>query len=362
MLPVGSTEQHGPHLATGTDALLAAAIAERAAAAAARPETILLAPTLAYGASDHHLPFGGTLSLGVSHVPARAQGPAGIGRFRRCQAHLRAERPRRQRRGLRDRGRGGVARARRRRRFRHGVRPRRPGRDRRAAARPCRQLRDVAAARARPGAGQARAARGRHRAAPPASVREGSSSASRGAGRSWTASPTGPTRPPGSAASGRSRPAWPPSRRRSSSSPTPVADVPGPMIAAVETTTVSARAKPGLKVRGQRVVHDASTFTLVRVVTDEGVEGFGEISATAAWSGEDAVTASHFVRDVLGPAPARQAARADRGPCDGVRPRAPRQLVHQGGRLDRAVGRARPDARASPWPSCSEGRTGARCR
>ena len=66
VLPVGSTEQHGPHLATGTDALLAAALAERAAAAAARPETILLAPTLAYGASDHHLPFGGTLSLRVT--------------------------------------------------------------------------------------------------------------------------------------------------------------------------------------------------------------------------------------------------------------------------------------------------------
>ena len=63
---MGSTEQHGPHLATGTDALVATAIAERAAEAAARPPTILLAPTLAYGASDHHLPFGGTLSLAVS--------------------------------------------------------------------------------------------------------------------------------------------------------------------------------------------------------------------------------------------------------------------------------------------------------
>ena len=79
-------------------------------------------------------------------------------------------------------------------------------------------------------------------------------------------------------------------------------DVPGPTIAAVETTTVSARAKQALKVRGARVVHDASTFALVRVVTDEGVEGFGEVSATAAWSGEDAVTATHFVRDLLGPA------------------------------------------------------------
>ena len=33
VVPVGSTEQHGPHLATGTDALLATAIAERAAEA-----------------------------------------------------------------------------------------------------------------------------------------------------------------------------------------------------------------------------------------------------------------------------------------------------------------------------------------
>jgi len=74
-----------------------------------------------------------------------------------------------------------------------------------------------------------------------------------------------------------------------------------PTIAAVETTTVSARAKAALKVVGARVTHDASTFTLVRVVTDEGVEGFGEVSATAAWSGEDAVTATHFIRDVLAP-------------------------------------------------------------
>lgn len=65
VLPVGTTEQHGPHLATGTDALIASSVARLAAEAAARPEAILLAPTLAYGASHHHLPFGGTLSLDV---------------------------------------------------------------------------------------------------------------------------------------------------------------------------------------------------------------------------------------------------------------------------------------------------------
>jgi creatinine amidohydrolase len=65
VLPTGSTEQHGPHLATGTDAALAGEIARRGAEAAGSPGTVLLAPTLAYGASDHHLPFGATLSLRV---------------------------------------------------------------------------------------------------------------------------------------------------------------------------------------------------------------------------------------------------------------------------------------------------------
>jgi L-alanine-DL-glutamate epimerase-like enolase superfamily enzyme len=74
-----------------------------------------------------------------------------------------------------------------------------------------------------------------------------------------------------------------------------------PQIAAIETTTVSARAKAALKVRGARTVHDASTFVLVRVITDAGVEGYGEVSATAAWSGEDDVTATHFIREVFAP-------------------------------------------------------------
>jgi creatinine amidohydrolase len=70
VIPTGTTEQHGPHLVTGTDAILAEAVAERAAVAATRPAVVLLAPTLAYGASDHHLPFGGTLSLGVNTFQA----------------------------------------------------------------------------------------------------------------------------------------------------------------------------------------------------------------------------------------------------------------------------------------------------
>ncbi|MFI6032358.1 creatininase family protein [Amycolatopsis magusensis] len=65
VLPFGATEQHGPHLATGTDALLATTLAHRAAERAVESSSrdLVLAPCLPFGASDHHLPFGGTLSL-----------------------------------------------------------------------------------------------------------------------------------------------------------------------------------------------------------------------------------------------------------------------------------------------------------
>ncbi|ADB53517.1 creatininase family protein [Conexibacter woesei] len=63
VLPIGATEQHGPHLVTAMDTLAAEAVAAAGAARATRPERVVLAPTLPFGASHHHLPFGGTLSL-----------------------------------------------------------------------------------------------------------------------------------------------------------------------------------------------------------------------------------------------------------------------------------------------------------
>ncbi|GAA1583808.1 creatininase family protein [Kribbella hippodromi] len=72
VLPLGATEQHGPHLATGTDWILAEAASVRAASLvherAARP--LVVAPVLPFGASDHHLPFGGTLSLSAETLLA----------------------------------------------------------------------------------------------------------------------------------------------------------------------------------------------------------------------------------------------------------------------------------------------------
>jgi creatinine amidohydrolase len=63
VVPFGATEQHGPHLPLGTDTLHLSHIAVAAAERAARSVPIAVAPALPYGSSDHHLPFGGTMSL-----------------------------------------------------------------------------------------------------------------------------------------------------------------------------------------------------------------------------------------------------------------------------------------------------------
>jgi mycofactocin precursor peptide peptidase len=61
LLPLGSTEQHGPHLALGTDSLIAAEVGLRAARRLGRT---LVAPVLPIGCSDEHREFPGMLSLG----------------------------------------------------------------------------------------------------------------------------------------------------------------------------------------------------------------------------------------------------------------------------------------------------------
>jgi mycofactocin precursor peptide peptidase len=60
-LPLGSTEQHGPHLPLDTDTRVAVALAERLAGR--RPD-VLVAPALPYGSSGEHAGFPGTVSIG----------------------------------------------------------------------------------------------------------------------------------------------------------------------------------------------------------------------------------------------------------------------------------------------------------
>jgi len=62
VVPVGSLEQHGPHLPLDTDTRIAVAVARRACAGRAG---VALAPALGVGASGEHADFPGTLSIGT---------------------------------------------------------------------------------------------------------------------------------------------------------------------------------------------------------------------------------------------------------------------------------------------------------
>jgi creatinine amidohydrolase len=67
VVPVGSLEQHGPHLPLDTDTRIAVAVARRACAGRAGRAGragVALAPPLPIGASGEHAAFPGTLSIG----------------------------------------------------------------------------------------------------------------------------------------------------------------------------------------------------------------------------------------------------------------------------------------------------------
>lgn len=61
VLPVGATEQHGRHMELCTDIAIAEAFARRLAADLG--DEAVLCPPFAYGLSEHHMRFAGTLTL-----------------------------------------------------------------------------------------------------------------------------------------------------------------------------------------------------------------------------------------------------------------------------------------------------------
>jgi len=70
----------------------------------------------------------------------------------------------------------------------------------------------------------------------------------------------------------------------------------------IETIPVLMPIRPEFVIRGSLGTHSESPFVILRVETDEGITGLGEVSCTPVWSGEDNVTAVHIIRNFLEPA------------------------------------------------------------
>lgn len=64
VVPLGSWEQHGPHLPLDTDSVIVDAVVTAALTRTESPSSFLVAPTIAITASDEHGGFTGGLSMG----------------------------------------------------------------------------------------------------------------------------------------------------------------------------------------------------------------------------------------------------------------------------------------------------------
>lgn len=90
LIPVGATEQHGPHLPVGTDTILATAVADAAAG-----DRALVLPPIAYGSSMFHgsalagtVAFSGEETAATAYRVARACVDSGVRRVLFVNGHV----------------------------------------------------------------------------------------------------------------------------------------------------------------------------------------------------------------------------------------------------------------------------------
>ena len=110
-------------------------------------------------------------------------------------------------------------------------------------------------------------------------------------------------------------------------------------ITRIETIPIRVPLKPAIAIKsGRGGAHTVSPFLIVKVITDEGIVGLGEVSCTPRWSGEDQFSAKHFIDDLIraadhwrGSARHRTAHQKDQFPGRA-------ESVHQGGGGDGVVG------------------------
>lgn len=72
-------------------------------------------------------------------------------------------------------------------------------------------------------------------------------------------------------------------------------------ITTIECIPVRVPIRPEVAIRAKGGSHSVSPFLLVKLHTSDGIYGLGEVSCTPRWSGEDQVTAAHFIRTIFEP-------------------------------------------------------------
>ncbi|MBC7703024.1 MAG: creatininase family protein [Rhodoferax sp.] len=70
IIPLGATEQHGPHLPTQVDWRLAYEVSLRAATLMHGRQPALVTPAIPFGMSEHHMSLGGTITLNFAAMAA----------------------------------------------------------------------------------------------------------------------------------------------------------------------------------------------------------------------------------------------------------------------------------------------------